>query len=69
MAERVEVDLRRWWVLLNWDWEWERECVRGSRSICDDDDDGRCEIERMKKKNRRVEEAIYLCVSENRVMV
>lgn len=29
--ERVEVDLRRWWVLLNW--VLEIECVKGNRMV------------------------------------
>ena len=33
MAERVEVNLRRWWVLLNW--VLEREWVRGRRTMAE----------------------------------
>lgn len=35
MAERADVDLRRWWVLLNW--VLEREWVRGKSTISENE--------------------------------
>lgn len=54
MVERAEVDLRRWWVLLNW--VLEREWVRGKSTISEN------ETERLEKQSakqsREIEAAI-----------
>jgi hypothetical protein len=50
----VVVDLRRWWVVLNW--VFESECVRGNSIICDEG----CEMESVMRRSKNRGEAIWI---------